>query len=561
VAHGASNDPSSPLVGAIESAYRRPHGVPEQPYAGLASFERQRAGYLAGRDWDVDHLSRLLQMSPSVVLCGPSGCGKSSLAVAGVAARIDEDLLDGVDGWKTAVLRPSLGQFAHLMRQLEEEAAAPAADGTGLLIIIDQLEELLTLPEDRRSEVAKLIARLARGGEPRRSSPEPSRRQRRPMRLVATVRDDLFGRVAAIPELDRFPERNLYVVRGVEPHAMRDVVVAPLSELGYQIDDERAIVAEARRVIERDPGALPLIQFALNEWWERRETSTKRLKHADWLAIEGVEGALARAAQTLHDELPEPGRQRMKVLLLALFRSDGTRRLVQEEVFIKDPDSRVVLGRLVERRLVRRRSRVGDGEPFASEFEVVHEALATRWPVLRGWLEATRAIRELHEDIEYSAKRWSRDGNSSAHLWRGDRALSALQRFSASGSRADVDGLTLSPTAIGFLNRSVDADRIAASEDYRKRWASSTSWIVAGAVLTIGAGIGAHWLMNVRHRLQYQSLTEINARILTDNAQLRDQASSARNELETHLRSCASNATAGGGGATATVRPSQRPRM
>jgi hypothetical protein len=71
---------------------------------------------------------------------------------------------------------------------------------------------------------------------------------------------------------------------------------------------------------------------------------------------------------------------------------------------------------LVRSRLLRR-----DGEADEAAIEVVHEALALRWPPLHGWLEETRADRELCADLEYEAERWQAGGRPADLLWRGTR--------------------------------------------------------------------------------------------------------------------------------------------
>ena len=55
----------------------------------------------------IKDMSLALNAGDALGIIGPSACGKSSLAIAGVAARIDEQLVDGADGWELVTLRPS----------------------------------------------------------------------------------------------------------------------------------------------------------------------------------------------------------------------------------------------------------------------------------------------------------------------------------------------------------------------------------------------------------------------------------------------------------------------
>ncbi len=411
--------PTSELVSALDEVLHRPFGVPDPPYVGLQAFDERRAGYIAGRDADIDEVAGKLVEHRAVVMCGPSGCGKSSLAIAGVAARIDEELLLGSDGWRLRVLRPSADAGA--LRVMPGCGRDLVDDGTGLVVVVDQLEEVVRLADEERVEFCNALATLVEGSDDVELFDQPVARER-PVRVIATVRDDLFGRVASLPELRRFPEQNLYTVRGVEPNAMAAIVEGPARAAGYSLEGGDDVVNEAVGILAEDSGALPLVQFALTRWWEERDRERKLLTRSEWDKIGGIEGALAEAAQTVHDNLDERERELMRSLLLALFRHDGTRVRVDEAAVVGDDVGRAVLKRLLERRLVSRHTDADGG----ATLEVVHEALGRRWPLLHTWLEETRSERELIHDAEYDAVRWQRAGGPDELLWRGSRLAAAL---------------------------------------------------------------------------------------------------------------------------------------
>jgi len=497
------------LEDAIDEAYARPYGVPDPPYVGLEAFDAARAGFLAGREADLVAIAQRLADRRAVVLAGPSGSGKSSLAVAGVAARLDEQLLLGVDGWRVVTVRPTDGDVIQLAG---DDAAAPAppppssgrgelalartdgvpappaattgrmrrgparaaeagrSDGSrgaiaaasmrpgalGTVVVIDQLEEVLRLPDadrDRLCEaITALCTRVAVTIDGRRLGPDD------PVRVIATVRDDLFGKLAAIPALRRIPEQNLYVVRGVEPNAVPEIVVGPARAAGFRLDDEAAVVAEASTLLARDPGALPLVQFALTRWWERRDRDARLLPRDAWRDIGGIAGALADAAGELYDKLGAFERAAMRRVLVALFRPDGTRERLAESAVAVDELDRRVIDQLVARRLLRRSDAV---------LEVVHEALGARWPLLRSWLDETRVERELVHDARLDAERWRRAGRPPDLLWRGAR-LAAVT--SLRGQLGDADEL-------------IAASRLAAGGQRRRRLAAVS--VLAALVVVV----------------------------------------------------------------------------
>ncbi len=421
--------PVDDLVDLVEEVYARPYGVPDPPYCGLAAFDARRAGYIAGRVADIEDVTASLRHTRAVVLAGPSGCGKSSLAIAGVAPRIDQQLFDDTDGWRLHTLRPSEGGDVIAITDDHPDAA----DGSlGTLVVVDQLEEVLRLDEAAAEEFCAALAALAEGSDNVRVRDRVVGAEQ-PVRVIATIRDDLFGRVAALPALRRFPERNLYTVRGVEPNAMDAIVKAPAQAAGYKLEGAEGVVAEAVALVNEDAGALPLVQFALTRWWEARDEASKTLTREEWQKIGGIEGSLAETAQALFDAFGSLERDQMRDILLALFRPDGTRRGVPETELVYDEASRGVLDTLVERRLVTRHT---DSER-GNTLEVVHEALGRRWPLLRNWLDETRVERELIHDAQVDAERWRRAGEPAELLWRGGRLAAVVPLEDKLGEAAE----------------------------------------------------------------------------------------------------------------------------
>ncbi|HTM20127.1 MAG TPA: hypothetical protein VL172_06465, partial [Kofleriaceae bacterium] len=300
-------------------------------------------------------------------------------------------------------------------------AGARPPAGVGLVLVIDQLEEVLGLGDDERQSFCDDLAALVFAERPvdlggLRLAPDDR------LRVIATARDDLFGRLAALAELRRFPEQNLYTVRGVEPNAIRAIVAEPARASGYRIEAEDDVVGEATALLAADPSALPLVQFALTRWWEHRDREARALTRSEWAKIGGIEGALADSAEQLYAALSPAEREVMRRILVELFRPDGTRVRVAESELADEPQARRVLDELASHRLIRRQD-VERG----TAVEVVHEALARRWPKLRAWLEESRAERELVQEAHHDAERWQRRGHGPELLWRGERLAAALR--------------------------------------------------------------------------------------------------------------------------------------
>jgi flagellar biosynthesis GTPase FlhF len=434
--------PVADLTAAVDEAWHRPYGVPDPPYVGLEALDRRWAGYIAGRDADREEVVARLRERRAVVLSGPSGTGKSSLATAGVAARLDEEMMLGTDGWQVAVMRPSQARDPVL-------AGARPPGGVGLVLVVDQLEELLGLPEEERDRFCDDLAALVfaeRVVELGGLAIAPSD----PVRVIATARDDLFGRLAALPALRRFPEQNLYTVRGVEPNAIRAIVAEPARASGYQVEAVDEVVDEARALLAADPSALPLVQFALTRWWEQRDEAARSLTRTEWAKIGGIEGALADSAEELYAALSPAEGEAMRQILVELFRPDGTRVRVAESELAGGAEAGRVLEALASHRLIRRQQM-----ERGAAVEVVHEALARRWPKLRFWLEESRAERELIQEARYDAERWQRRGGGAELLWRGERLAAALRLRGRMGEAAAFIDASAAEESSGRLRRRV----------------------------------------------------------------------------------------------------------
>jgi energy-coupling factor transporter ATP-binding protein EcfA2 len=524
-------DPSArPVQGlraTIDEAWNRPYGLPDPPYVGLEAFDQRRTGFIAGREADIRDIAAKLRDERAVVLSGPSGCGKSSLAAAGVAARVDQEMLGGADGWRLSVVRPTTTTLSRV-----DAARAASGPRVGTIIVVDQLEEVLTLSDSARTEFCAALADLALGSGAVQVDGKTFAAED-PVRVVATIRDDLFGRVAALPELRRFPEQNLYTVRGVEPNAIPHIVEDPAQAAGYRMEQAEEVSAEATRVLAEDPSALPLVQFALTRWWEQRNASTKTLPASEWKKIGGIEGALADAAQAVYDALSPSEREHMRELLITLFRADGTRARIDEAQLAGDAESRRVLARLIDRRLVRRQEGArerGDGtDTTDATLEVVHEALARRWPPLRMWLEETRVERELVQDVQYDADRWARAGKPSDMLWRGGRLEAALRIRARLADSAE---------AASFISES---ERAAGAQRKRRRVVIGAAFAVllAFVLVLVLAYLDSN---SARRQAEDERNAANTARVAADDA--RERAETARLEADSQRQKAEAALTA-----------------
>jgi hypothetical protein len=168
-------------------------------------------------------------------------------------------------------------------------------------------------------------------------------------------------------------------------------------------------------------------------------------------------GALERVGEEAWAALDDAERVACKRILARLaVDEDGTwvRRWVRRTDLAdpEDPVAESALAVLTSRRLVV--ARTGD-------VAVVHEALLTGWPRLRGWLEDGRAHASVRERLANAVAAWQESDRDPAELFRGTRS-----RPRSTCAAADPE--TLTPAEQDFLDASVaEADRRLADERSR----------------------------------------------------------------------------------------------
>jgi hypothetical protein len=270
-------------------------------------------------------------------------------------------------------------------------AASVDATSMGIVILVDALEELVTLTAPgERSYLAMFLAALS-------SRPMPG------LRAVVTARRDLLDPLLGEPGLGVALTRAVQLVVPLTAPAWADVVDERLAVYGYALEDE-GMRAELARELSSISEAMPLVEFGLAQLWQHRDTTRHVVSRHGLAAIGGLSGALARHAEaTLATLVTSHGPGAAAVagaVLLALTTPHGTRanksraELARE---VPDPLRDQVLSALERARLVV----IEEGRAT-----IAHEALIARWPRLHAWVQTERRDREIARDIEEAATRW-----------------------------------------------------------------------------------------------------------------------------------------------------------
>jgi WD40 repeat protein/energy-coupling factor transporter ATP-binding protein EcfA2 len=364
-----------------------PVSRPICPFRGLYPFREEDREFFFGREELIEALRRKLDGATFLAVLGPSGCGKSSLVMAGLIPAL---------GAPMVYLTPGADPPAQLA------AALARADAPEAVVVVDQFEELFTLCAEEQRRRAFLDGLLA-----------CSRRRR----VVVTMRADFWGECAAYADLRELMLAHQALIAPMSTAELRRSMElqAQKAALRFEADLSSTILEDVRD----EPGAMPLLQHALQQLWEYR--------HGRWLRIGEyrdrigrVQRAIARTAEDVYAGLAPDEQGRMQDLFVRLTRlgdlpvqgeerRDTRRRVRLAELIPQDVDP-AATKRLVERLadqgarlVVTRRDQVTQQD----EVEVAHEALIRFWPRLRAWLADDEAGIRLREAIQQAAREWA----------------------------------------------------------------------------------------------------------------------------------------------------------
>ena len=405
----------------------------DRPFRGLQSFGTGDGKLFFGREEEIRSLTASVRQYSIVTVTGSSGAGKTSLLHAGLPPHIPElqpvclrpgpDPLGAlcgaletvVEDWArlaalTNLLRTDPGRFGAALVRVARERER------GLLILVDQAEELMTLARDRESRDLFVRCLLA--------ATEDSDA---PVRLVLSVREDFFGRLALIEPLRGRYARRVEVLARPGPAQLVEALVKPAALFGFAFEDAE-LPREMVTPIAEEPAALAMLQVCADRMWDERDLTRRLLTRAAYAAVGGIEGALAAHADSVLDGLDGARRSEARRVLLRLVTSEGTRAPCDRAELLgaaRQPEmSAEVVDLLVRDRLLTAR----EAEDGSATVEIVHEALVRHWGRLVGWLTEDREGLVLHNALRQAVADWLRRGQTEDALWRGE-LLRDLRRW------------------------------------------------------------------------------------------------------------------------------------
>ncbi len=371
------------------------------PFLGLFAFRPEDREFFFGRDALVQKLVTRIKAHPFLAVLGASGSGKSSLVMAGLVPALEAQM---------SYLTPSSTPLSQLLTAKESASSKT-------VFVIDQFEELFTHPHDaaERADFIHALLELTKTN-----------------RVVVTMRADFWGEVAIYSDLKQAMQEHQELIAPMTVDELHSAMEKQAAVVGLRFDPTLSdtILAE----VKGEPGAMPLLQHALWELWNRRHGLW--IKAEEYQAFGGVKQAIASTAEEVYASCSDFERARVRDIFLRLTRLDDSgegrdtrRRVLIEELIPVNSDSSVtinLLNKLADARLIVKTDK---------DVEVAHEALIRHWSRLTEWLNEDRDNLRLREGVSESAREWENSKRDDSLLnHRGGRlelalAMSKLPRY------------------------------------------------------------------------------------------------------------------------------------
>ncbi|MEM8978704.1 MAG: AAA family ATPase [Pseudomonadota bacterium] len=438
------------------------------PFRGLLPFEAVHAPVFFGRRREVSRArARLMVLGLAghrfMLLSGASGSGKSSLVRAGLIPVLAKPGANDIlpDQRLNITTSPALlaaamahtdwakslaevlfadkelgeslkkGDFktpealAGLLKSSGPAALAPVASAlnrigdalsparpVGLIILIDQMEEIFSWSSETANQFCATLAALAT------ALPGMSG-----VTILATMRSEFRHRLPEIPNLGALarvdaipgPDDPDPVLEIALPNAadIREMITGPATAAGlsYEPATETLPPLHDRIEAEAGPGTLPAMQYLLSKLYEKRDGTL--LTHKAFEALGGVTGVMASQGEEI---MKAGGSSQFPDLIRALVQTGtqgapATARRVPAETFAADKGLKALAQKFVDAGLI-----MSDEQTM----RLSHESLITGWDRLKRFVAGERRLFE------------SRD------------RLAGISRLHSAGSAPLLDGFLLS---------------------------------------------------------------------------------------------------------------------
>ena len=443
----------------------------------------------------------------SMMRCQPAGAGmmvRQALSQAAVAekSRLEQELRDEIRRLEAENRMDDVAETAGELRSL----AAPV---TRLALVVDQLEELFTteLAAEQVKIIVEILHSLAMNGR---------------VYLIATLRSDFYARCLEHPLLvDLMRGNGSFALPQPGPGDLAQMIRQPAITAGLVFEENAGTGDKLDEIIRdaalRDPSALPLLSYTLEQLYEKRDADGV-MTLASYQELGGLDGAIGGRAEQTYRCLTTEAQMAFDDVWrrLVTLSDDGApvRRRVRMKSLPDHPASRELVDAFIGARLLTADQGV-DGE---STLSVAHEALLKHWPRVTQWLDGNRDFLRVRSRISARLGEWEEYGRADDYLISTGTALAEAEQILVKYGQA------LESNEIDYVSRSMAFAK--AHEQAKLRKART---VAAGAlVLSLIAVAGGIFAWKERGEARRHSAIALQQKAAAERAESLAKASQVR---------------------------------
>ncbi|MBK8784641.1 MAG: AAA family ATPase [Anaerolineales bacterium] len=458
---GYTSEQVAVLITHIQSTFQPKPFDGRSPYKGLDVFEEEDAELFFGREKLVDDLISRVKDSRTVFVTGPSGSGKSSLVRAGLIHALKQGAIKGSERWLYATMKPGrdpLEALANAFSRLKSpelgnyfrqhvdqvkvvhecvEAALSENKNQRFVLFIDQFEEVFTQinNEEERFAFLNLLTHAA--------TVESGR-----VIILFSMRSDFVSNCATYPQLNELLSKQFRQIGAMQPEELVSAIAQPALRVGLRIDPD--LIAQIINEMKGEPGALPLMQFALKDLFDSQQEKSGviALTLNDYLQRGGIHKALERHADDSFSKLSKSEQELARSIFSGLIEigrgtQDTKRTALFDELVpanTKATEVEAIVQKLADARLI-----TTDEQAGKETVTISHEKLIDAWPWLKKLVNENRDVIALQNEITSDAKEWDGHKRDSSYLYTGGRLANVHEQVNAKK-------LVLNGTASDFVD-------------------------------------------------------------------------------------------------------------
>ncbi len=419
------------------------------PYPGLRPFTPEESDLFFGREGQSEEVLKKLMDNRFVTVIGASGSGKSSLIYCGVIPRLTSPDNTGSGLWQVVRMRPGNDPVGNLVDSLatdmltdkqqkdvkekigslirEDEKGFVNAvkevktdNGSHLLILIDQFEELFRYRSATKSNVTENDARFFVN-----LLVNAVKNETLDISVIITMRSDYIGECAHFQGLTELINNSNYLIPHMAEENYRKAITGPAEYAGASIEPELVdmLIDEIGDRIDQ----LPVLQHALMRTWEHWRSLNipdKPVSISNYDAIGQMTEAMSRHANEAFEELNKREQEICESLFRTITEKGADNKGIRHPTKLSTiaAIAKCSVPELIKVSEVFRSSgrsfiTPGEGVDLTEDtiIDISHESLMRVWDRLSEWVEKEAASVQMYMRLAEAAAMYQ-EGKTT--LWR-----------------------------------------------------------------------------------------------------------------------------------------------